>query len=474
MSNTSNNRQSKQALPEGWREVRLGDNVITNDATYSKNDKWNSLYYLDTGNITENKIELVQKLIVGKDKIPSRAKRKVKNGDIVYSTVRPIQKHYGILKNSTENFLVSTGFTTIRAKTTDINTNFIYWFLSNPIIIEQLQLIAEHSTSTYPSIRPLDIENLKINLPPLPEQQAIANILGSLDDKIEINRQINETLEEMAQALFKSWFVDFDPVYAKAILNTTTQSSLASLPEGSAHKKWSVERAKNYLATLPQEVSELFPSEFEHHKKMGWIPKGWGAKKFGDLAQIVGGGTPSTKEQKYFSKDGIAWLSPKDLSNHEWRYISKGAIDITNIGLEKSSAKLMPKSSILFSSRAPIGYIAISENEICTNQGFKSLVPHENYYTEFLYQSLKQNTKAFRSIATGSTFTEISGNTLKNFTVITSTENIIKMLELKLKENNLKLLLLKQQNQTLTQLRDTLLPKLISGKIRIKDVEKIY
>lgn len=196
----------------------LGDYIVVNDATYSQKEAWRQINYLDTGNITENRISEFQHLIVGKDKIPSRARRKVQPGDIVYSMVRPNQRHYGLLKELPEKLLVSTGFAVIRGKEGLACTEFIYWFLAQDRIVKQLHTIAEHSTSAYPSIRPKDIEELKLNLPPLPEQRAIAHILGTLDDKIELNRRMNETLEEMAQALFKSWFVDFDPVHAKAAL----------------------------------------------------------------------------------------------------------------------------------------------------------------------------------------------------------------------------------------------------------------
>ena len=196
----------------------LGDYIVVNDATYSQKEAWRQINYLDTGNITENRISEFQHLIVGKDKIPSRARRKVQPGDIVYSMVRPNQRHYGLLKELPEKLLVSTGFAVIRGKEGLACTEFIYWFLAQDRIVEQLHTIAEHSTSAYPSIRPKDIEELKLNLPPLPEQRAIAHILGTLDDKIELNRRMNETLEEMARALFKSWFVNFDPVHAKAAL----------------------------------------------------------------------------------------------------------------------------------------------------------------------------------------------------------------------------------------------------------------
>ncbi len=217
-----------QGAADDWQSMPLGDCITINASTYTPSEAWPFINYLDTGNITENRVAEIQHLIPGKDKIPSRARRKVQPGDIVYSTVRPNQKHFGLLKNVPENFLASTGFTVIRGKNGLVDTDFVYWFLAQDHVVNRLHTIAEHSTSAYPSIRPADIEQLSVNLPPLPEQRAIAHILGTLDDKIELNRRMNETLEAMARALFKSWFVDFDPVRAKAALRRHRETAHAN------------------------------------------------------------------------------------------------------------------------------------------------------------------------------------------------------------------------------------------------------
>ena len=198
-----------------WHEMVLGHCIVINDSTYSPKEAWPRINYLNTGNISENRVSGIQELEVGKDKVPSRARRKVHSGDIVYSTVRPNKKHFGILKTVPKNFLVSTGFAVLRGNDGIADTGFIYWFLAQDHIVEYLHSIGENSTSAYPSIKPSDLEQLTLLLPPLPEQRAIAHVLGTLDDKIELNRRMNETLEEMARALFKSWFLDFDPVRAK-------------------------------------------------------------------------------------------------------------------------------------------------------------------------------------------------------------------------------------------------------------------
>ena len=177
----------------------------------------------------------------------------------------PNQKHFGLVKETPHNFLASTGFAVIRGKDDKAITDFIYWFLVQEHIVDHLQAIAEQSTSAYPSIKPNDIQRLELDLPPLPEQRAIAHILGTLDDKIELNRRMNETLEGMARALFKSWFVDFEPVRAKM--------------EG----RW---RRGASLPGMPAELYDLFPDGMVD-SELGEIPEGWGVGKFGELAEQI-------------------------------------------------------------------------------------------------------------------------------------------------------------------------------------------
>ena len=216
----------------GWRSVTLGDCAIINDASYSPKEAWPFIHYLDTGNVTDNRIAAIHRLVPGTDTIPSRARRKVQPGDIVYSTVRPDQRHFGLLKDQPDNLLVSTAFAVIRGQAGVAHTDFIYWVLAQRHVVERLHTIAEHSVSAYPSIRPDDIARLELRLPPLPEQRRIAHVLGTLDDKIALNRRLNATLEDMARALFKSWFVDFDPVHAKAALKRHARSHHSPLQAG--------------------------------------------------------------------------------------------------------------------------------------------------------------------------------------------------------------------------------------------------
>ena len=297
--------KEKKTVPKGWKEVRLKKCIIINDSTYSAKETWPFINYLDTSSITNSCITEIQHLIIGKDKIPSRAKRKVLKNDIVYSTVRPNQRHFGLLKQIPENFLVSTGFCVIRGKESFAHTGFIYWFLSQNHIIKHLHAVAEQSTSAYPSIKPSDIEKLKICLPPLPEQKAIAEILSSLDDKIEQNQNMNKILEEMAQAIFKSWFVDFDPVHAKkmaleaGLAEGQAERAAMAVIAGVCSPKQFAENFRQMDRSLGEKFSKinesakyeliykasLFPSEFVD-SKLGLIPKGWNICKVEKLLKL--------------------------------------------------------------------------------------------------------------------------------------------------------------------------------------------
>ena len=181
-----------------WQTVRLGNIASTNQSTYSSKEDWKFVNYLDTGNITMNKL-------------PSRAKRKVRFNSIIYSTVRPNQLHYGIIKNQPENFLVSSGFAVIDIDFDKAVPEYIYYVLTQQEITEYLQSIAEQSVSAYPSIKPSDIENLEFLLPDRKTQEKIVSILRSIDEKIVQNNKINNNLQEQMEALHRSWFIDYAP-----------------------------------------------------------------------------------------------------------------------------------------------------------------------------------------------------------------------------------------------------------------------
>lgn len=145
--------------------------------------------------------------------------------------------------------------------------------------------------------------------------------------------------------------------------------------------------------------------------------KNWIKCKISDLGDVIGGATPSTKKIENYEGGNIPWITPKDLSNFSGRFISKGERSITDLGLNSCSAQMLPRHSVLFSSRAPIGYVAIAENDLCTNQGFKSVVPNDKTDFLFLYYLLKNNTEKIENMSGGTTFKEVSGSAMKNIEV---------------------------------------------------------
>lgn len=393
-----------------WKLVRLGTIVLTNQDTYSSKENWQFVNYLDTGNITMNRISEIQYINTSMDKLPSRARRKVKSNSIIYSTVRPNQLHYGIIKEQPKNFLVSTGFAVIDVNTEKALPDYIYYVLTQKEITEYLQAIAEQSVSAYPSLKPSDIENLEVLLPDIDTQKNIVAILSVIDEKIRLNTEINNNLERQAQAYFDKLFVvNANPNWPECTLS--------------------------------------------------------------DIGTVVAGGTPSKTKPEYYVDQGIAWITPKDLSVDKSKFISHGENDISELGFFKSSATKMPAGTILFSSRAPIGYIAIAQNEITTNQGFKSVIPNKNIGTAYVYFLLKNLLPTIECMASGSTFKEISGAGMKSVPTIMPDVDTIQLFSSFCKSVFKEQEVLEAENKHLSALRDSLLPKLMSGELDVSDIE---
>lgn len=374
-------------------------------------------------------------------KYTTKPVRQAKRGDILFSVRAPIAD----INIAPKDCAIGRGVAAIRSKAPDLQRYIEFVLKGTRNEWEYLN----SSGSVFGCAKKEDLLNFEI---PWNDEidvlLTISQILGSLDDKIELLQKQNKTLEDMAKALFKSWFVDFDVVRAKQ----------KGLPKADIMREYH----------LTDDLYDLFPSSFAD-SPLGPIPSGWEVVKISDVARVVGGGTPSTKQTKFFSASGtaIAWLTPKDLSGYQYKYIDHGQTDITQEGLTHSSAQLMPTNSIVFSSRAPIGYIAISLGEIATNQGFKSLVPLERHWTEFLYQYLCYNRYIIEGLGTGSTFKEVSGSVMKNISLCFPSSEILKAFEQETEIINSKQKIIMKEIQTLTELRDTLLPRLISGKIRV-------
>lgn len=225
---------------KSWKEITLGDDyIVTNAKTLNKDYPFSEIFYLDTGSITKGKVDNYQKIAL--KNAPSRAKRLLSNNDIIYSSVRPANRHYGFFSNPIHNLVVSTGFIVITCNEKKLCPLFLYYYLAQEQIVEELHSIAEGSTSAYPSLLPTDIESMVISIPPtIHEQRAIAAVLSSLDDKIELLHRQNATLESMAEALFRKWFVvEAKEVWKEFAINEITYQIKKSIsPQNHPHKNF--------------------------------------------------------------------------------------------------------------------------------------------------------------------------------------------------------------------------------------------
>lgn len=288
-------------------------------------------------------------------------------------------------------------------------------------------------------------------LPPLAEQRAIAHILSTLDDKIELNRRTNETLEAMSRALFTAWFVNFEPVRAKL--------------EG----RWQRDQT---LPGLPAHLYDLFPDRLVD-SELGEIPAGWRHSTIGAEVTVCGGSTPSTKEPEFWEGGHHCWATPKDLSALKFPVLLDTDRKITDAGLAKISSGLLPVGTVLLSSRAPIGYLAIADVPTAINQGFIAMKCDGVLPNVFVLLWCRESMDAIVGNANGSTFQEISKGNFRPISVVVPPEPVLASFRKSAGSLYRQMVENERESRSLAQLRDTLLPKLISGEVRVPDAKRI-
>ena len=365
------------------------------------------------------------------------------------STGRTILITQAILDRLGEPVIPASFCRLIRVREDVVAPRYAYFALQEMYTSGRAGLYEHHSTGISNFQFEYFLDQELVWLPPLPEQRAIAHILGTLDDKIELNRRQNETLEAMARALFKAWFVDFEPVRAKM--------------EG----RW--QRGQS-LPGLPAHLYDLFPDRLVE-SELGEIPEGWRHSTIGEEVTVCGGSTPSTKEPEFWEGGQHCWATPKDLSALKFPVLLDTDRKITDAGLAKISSGLLPVGTVLLSSRAPIGYLAIAEVPTAINQGFIAMKCDGALPNVFVLPWCRESMDVIVGNANGSTFQEISKSNFRPLRVVvpsdpvlTSFTRLAVSLYRQLAENE-------RESRSLAQLRDTLLPKLISGELRVPDAE---
>lgn len=399
-------------MMNGRKRIRLGDVILTNNESYSPKEEWSYVNYLDTGSITESSIVEIQRIDLNAEKLPSRARRKVKYNSIIYSTVRPNQRHFGIIKELPENFLVSTGFVVIDVCQEMVDADYLYFWLSQESIVELLHAIAEQSVSTYPSIKALDIENLEIDLPPIEEQKKIASILVELREKIAHNVAINDNLQQQAAALFESWFVNLDP--------------------------WN-----------------------------GVQPSDWENAPLGSFVEIKRGGSPRPI-QDYISDSGLRWLKISDVTSLNSPFVLEIKEHIKEDGLRKTV--FLHAGELVLSNSATPGIPKILDVDTCIHDGWLYF-PKSELSKYYLYLFFKHIRKELVALGNGSVFTNLKTDILKAFPATKADKSTLKEFDALVAPLFNAMLNADRENFKLAAMRDALLPKLMSGEVDVSAVD---
>ena len=274
-----------------------------------------------------------------------------------------------------------------------IDREFLYYFLKQDTVFQYVDKLSAR-TGGQTGVDLISLNKYPVQIPEnIEDQRRLVASLVVIDKKIELNKRINAELETMAKTLYDYWFVQFDFPDSNGKPYKTSGGKMA------------------YNPTLKIE-----------------IPADWNDGTLEDLGQIVGGSTPATKNPENFTENGYPWITPNDLSDNQGnKFVTRGTQDVSEEGIKDASLKRYPAGTVLLSSRAPIGYMAIARNEVTTNQGFKSFVCSKGYSTEFVYFAVKNSLKAIVQYSSGSTFKEVSGTVLKTVKIVLPEPKIVEM-----------------------------------------------
>jgi type I restriction enzyme S subunit len=318
----------------------------------------------------------------------------------------------------------------LRADGKKVSPKFLRWLVRGPGWWEQVRRFINVG-AVFESLKCADIPNFRLLIPPLPEQTAISQVLGTLDDKIELNLQMNRTLEAMGKAIFKHWFISFE---------------------------------------FPNEQGKFYKSsggEMTYSEELGKeIPKGWKVGNILDCAEILSGGTPRTEVAKYWG-GAVPWVTAKDVTNSQGSYILDTERTITQLGIENSNAKMIPKNTTVVTARGVVGSYCILSREMAINQTNYGLKAKPECGDFFVFFSVSNLVNQMNQHSYGTIFDTITTKTFDEMKIPLPSNSLIKSFEAKVAPTIARILLNLQESRSLVDIRDTLLPKLISARIRI-------
>ncbi|MGO1328137.1 MAG: restriction endonuclease subunit S [Idiomarina loihiensis] len=397
----------------------------------------------------------------------------VQEGDVVLTSEAPMGEIFFI--DGSIDYVLGQRLFGLRPKKELIEPRYLMAWLSSKV--GQNKLKQRASGSTVQGIKQAELLKIEIDVPPLRTQKIIANNEAYISKKINLNKKLNQTLEQIAQAIFKSWFVDFEPVKAKisalAAGGSEEDALLAAMQAISGKDKAQLTQLQtdnpehyNQLRT----TAELFPSAMQD-SELGEIPEGWSSSDIGKEVTVVGGATPSTKNPEFWDGGDIAWTSPRDLSNLTDKVLVDTERKITEAGLAKISSGLLPINTVLMSSRAPVGYLALTKLPVAVNQGYIAMKCEKVLSPEFTLQWCSEHMDEIKNRASGTTFAEISKKNFKVIPVIVPKKEIIDAFSKQVRPLYSKIEINIRKSHSLGLIRDSLLPKLLSGSLQAHNSE---
>lgn len=401
-----------------WKEVDICQLCDSVSETYKGNAS--EVVLINTSDVLDGKC--LNHEYVPNKKLKGQFKKTFRKGDILYSEIRPANKRFCFVDFEPKDYIASTKLMVLRAHE-DVDPQYLYQILRSNDTLAQLQMLAESRSGTFPQITYSELSNIMVSLPSQKAQKNIVSILSSLDRKIELNNKINADLEEMAQAIFKNWFVDFEPFKDGKFVDS----------------------------------------------ELGMIPEGWKVGRADDFYQINIGKTPPRKEHKWFSTNPAdkIWVSIANMGN-SGIFISDSSEYLTKEAVDRHNIIMVPRNTILLSFKLTVGRVAIADKELTTNEAIARFILSDDKYMEYLYLYLKNFD--YNSLgSTSSIATAVNSKTIKGMQMLQPSDKIIDAFHIQVNPIFEKIRSLTKENSRLSTLRDTLLPRLMSGELEVPE-----
>ncbi|EAB5770832.1 restriction endonuclease subunit S [Salmonella enterica] len=450
-----------------WGTLKLSEFAFNASRRFDFKNK-EKVVFINTGDVSSGKF-LHKKLISSKG-LPGQAKKAIRKGDILFSEIRPNNNRFALVDfDDCDNFVVSTKFMVLDVNQEIMDLEFFYLLLTTPKTLSDFQHIAESRSGTFPQITFDAISHYPFPFPDKKNQLLIKKVLLDITNKIEICSRINQSLEQMSQTLFKSWFVDFDPVIDNAL---NAGNPIPEALQSRAELRQKVRNSADFKP-LPADIRALFPAEFEE-TELGCIPKGWNIDNVGGLSEnIFSGGTPNTSTEEYWN-GALNWFSSGETRN---AIIIETEKKITEAGVKNSSTRLSVSGDILIASAGQghtRGQTSLNTIDTYINQSVVCIRPMKSYYSSWLYFNISSRYEEMRAISDSHSIRgSLTTKLIASMKVISPTDNLISLFDtscstfIRKMRNNLQL------SCELKKLRDTLLPKLISGELSLEDLPNL-